>query len=229
MLQTHHSPDTSNDQDAPSGAVQDLYTISAGGFSATADAFAREEETETLWFLSMLGSQTALKAIWASLLKQPPEAAHIIQGVEGMALSGSYLRCTVPHQTIGTWTTKIAKLPSSGGYHALVYTKWAEYASENTSFLLLAHSEEEAPALHHRFLDRRSPLPLHHSWSDWLWRKGLRNGTIVPLQSAGISAYRCTPNQEWLREDLTQAVASGRLTLPDDNTTTKQLEEAFHG
>ena len=52
-----------------------LYTITAGGFSATADAFARDDATDGLWFVSMVGSQTALKAIWASLLKQPPDVA----------------------------------------------------------------------------------------------------------------------------------------------------------
>ena len=121
----------------------------------------------------MVGSQTALKAIWASLLKQPPDVAHIIRGADGMALSGGYKRCVVPHETIGTWTTKIARLPVSGGWHALVYTKTAEYGFEKDSFLLLAQTEEEAPALHHRFLDKRSPLPLHGSWADWLWRRGL--------------------------------------------------------
>ena len=59
----------------------------------------------------MVGSQTALKAIWASLLKQPPDAAHIIKGADGMALEGGYQRCVVPYETIGTWTTKIARLP----------------------------------------------------------------------------------------------------------------------
>ena len=138
---------------------EDLFTISAGGFSATADAFARDDSTDGLWFVSMVGSQTALKAIWASLLKQPPDVAHIIRGADGMALSGGYQRCVVPHETIGTWTTKISRLPVSGGWHALVYTKTAEYAFERDSFLLLAQNEDEAPALHHRFLDRRSPLP----------------------------------------------------------------------
>ena len=159
---------------------EELYTISAGGFSATADAFARDDDTDGLWFLSMVGSQTALKAIWASLLKQPPDVAHLIKGADGMALSGGFQRCLIPQETVGTWTTKIAKLPVSGGYHALVYTRTAEFAFERDSFLLLAQSEEKAPALHHRFLDKRSPLPLHRSWADWLWRKGLRNGTIVP-------------------------------------------------
>ena len=145
---------------------EDLYTITAGGFSATADAFARDEETDGLWFVSMVGSQTALKAIWASLLKQPPDTAHIIKGADGMALSGGYKRCVVPHETVGTWTTKIARLPVSGGWHALVYTKTAEYGFEKDSFLLLAQSEEEAPALHHRLLHslrrehRDSPGPL---------------------------------------------------------------------
>ena len=118
-----------------------------------------------------------------------------------------------PRETVGTWTTKIARLPVSGGWHALVYTKLAEYAFERDGFLLLARSEEEAPALHHRFLDKRSPLPLHRSWADWLWRRGLAREEITPLQSVGVVAYRCDPDAEALREDLSVAVASGLLTL----------------
>ena len=126
MLATH---DLSADK---AGALdpEDLFTISAGGFSATADAFARDPDSQGLWFLSMVGSQTALKAIWASLLKQPPEVAHLIKGADGMALSGGYQRCSIPYNTIGTWTTKIARLPVGGGWHALVFTKTAEYAFE---------------------------------------------------------------------------------------------------
>ena len=191
----------------------DLFTVTAGGYSATADAFARDPDTEGLWFLSMVGPQTALKAIWASLLKQPPDPAFLIQGTEGMAFSGGYRRCVVPPPTIGTWTTKIARLPSSGGWHALVYTRMAEFAFERDSFLLLAPSEAEAPALYHRFLDQRSPLPLHHSWANWLWRRGLRDETVKPLQSVGVVAYWCSPDAEKLRDDLSDAVALGTLPL----------------
>ena len=129
------------------GQAPQLYTITAGGFSATCDAFVRDPETDGLWFLSMVGSQTALKAIWAALLKQPPEAAFLIEGADGMAHSGGYQRCVVPDETIGTWTTKIARLPAAGGYHAMVYTRMAEFLFERDSFLLLAPSEQEAPAL----------------------------------------------------------------------------------
>ncbi len=220
MLATHDLPRTGygdvDPEDPASSAGRTLYTISAGGYSATADAFARDESSEGLWFVSMVGSQTALKAIWASLLKQRGEAAHIIRGADGMALSGEYQRCVIPYETIGSWTTKITRLPVSGGWHALVYTKQAEFGFEKDSFLLLAQSSEDAPALHHRFLDKRSPLPLHGSWAGWLWERGIDNGEIVPLQSVGISAYRCSPKASELREDLSEAVASGRLTLPGE-------------
>ena len=202
----------------------DLYTISAGGFSATADAFARDPDSGGLWFLSMVGSQTALKAIWAALLKRPPESAHLLAGTDGLALSGGFHRCEVPGETVGTWTTKIARLPVSGGWHGMVYTRMAEYAFERDTFLLLAPGEAEAPALHHRFLDRRSPLPLHRSWAEWLWRRGLAKGEVSPLQAAGIHAWRCTPDAEALREDLSVAVGSGLLTLPREASTNERTE-----
>ena len=213
--------------DAP--GPEDLWTVSAAGFSATVDAFARDPESHGLWFLSMVGSQTALKAIWAALLKQPPEPAHLARGADGTALSGGYRRCIIPQQTVGTWTTKIARLPSSGGWHAMVFTKLALYSFESDSFLLLAGDEADTPALHHRFLDRRSPLPLHRSWADWLWDRGIATGEIVPLESAGIAAYRCQPDGERLRADLSEAVASGAVSLAGDDSGPAPIMAGSHG
>ena len=190
-----------------------LYTITAGGFPTTCDAFASDRESDGLWFCSMVGSQTALKAIWAALLKQPPEAAFLIRGADGMPHAGGYHRCIVPNETIGTWATTFARLPAAGGWHALVCTRMAEFAFERDSFPLLAQSEHQAPALYRRFLDRRSDLPLHHSSTDWLWRTGLDDGTVVAFQSAGIAAYRCLPEHDLVCERLSEAVASGRLAL----------------
>ena len=98
----------------------------------------------------------------------------------------------------------------------MVYTKLAQYLNESDSFLLLAADERGAPALHHRFLDRRSPLPLHRSWDGWLWERGIATGEIAPLQSSGIAAYVCRPDGERLREDLSEAVTSGALTVADE-------------
>ena len=97
----------------------------------------------------------------------------------------------------------------------LLHTTLAEYATEREQFLLLAPHEAEAPALHHRFLDRRSPLPLHHSWAPWLWQRGLAQDEITPLQTAGIVAYDCRPDAAALKADLAHAVAAGTLTLDE--------------
>ncbi len=213
MLAAHAAPDT-----------QELYTISANGFSATADGFARDPDSEGLWFLSMVGAQSALKAIWAALLKHPPESAQLLADGGGTVLPGGFHGCAVPDETVGTWTTKIARLPLSQGWHAFVYTRLAEYAFERDAFLLLAAGEEDAPGLHQRFLDRRSPLPLHRNWAGWLWQRGLATNEIVPLQSVGISAYRCIPDAAALREDLSHAVAAGTLTLAREQSS-KELQE----
>ena len=201
-----------------------LHTINASGFSAATDAFALDDD-EGLWFLSMVGPQNALKAICAALLKQPPEAAWLIEGVEG-AFTGEYRKCVVPYETVGTWTTQSIRLPGTGGYHAMLVTRLAEYAYERkdassdrlATFLLLSHDEEEAPSLHYRSLDRRVSLPLHPGWAQWLWDRGLGNDEVQPLDSHGILAWLCCPDQDALRTDLSDAVEAGELRAPREET-----------
>ena len=66
---------------------------------------------------------------------------------------------------------------------------------------------------------RRSPLPLHRDWADWLWKRSQRRPEIVRLDSQGIVAYRCSPDSEALREDLSMAVGMGTLTLTPEGDT----------
>ena len=130
-----------------------------------------------------------------------------------MALHGGYERCIIPYETIGTWTTKIARLPATGGWHALVYTKTAEYGYEKDSFLLLAQSEEEAPALHHRFLDKRSAAPARLLGGLALGAGHRRRGDRSPPIGGRLRLPVLSQGQE-AADDLSDAVASGRLTLP---------------
>jgi hypothetical protein len=74
--------------------------------------------------------------------------------------------------------------------------------------------EEEAPALHYRFLNRRVDLPLHSSWAAWLWERGLKANEVDALRSLGVHAYRCRPDPPALQEDVGQAVRRGQLTVP---------------
>ena len=45
-----------------------------------------------------------------------------------------------------------------------------------------------------------------------------KRSEIVPLQSVGVSAYRCAPKAKKLHDDLSQAVASGWLTLAEEGS-----------
>ena len=197
------------------GAKPAVYTVAAGGFGASADAFARDADMDELWFLSMVGPQTSLKAVWAALLKQPPDPASIYAGGGRALISHGVRLCRIPESTIGTWATKIKRLPVSGGWHALVYTRLAEFAHERDDFLLLIPwgAEEETATMHYRFLNARTAIPLHHSWADWLWRRGIDTLETRRLESVGLTAYRCIPSMSELREDVSAAVAAGTLRV----------------
>lgn len=193
-------------------AETELHTVSARGFSATVDAYA--VKNSALWFISMVGPQTAVKAISAAFLKQPPDPVVINEGVEGGPVSSKTHVVQAPWESIGTWTTKIAKLPLTDSYHMICYTKMAEYHNEKESFVLIVPDEGQAPQLHQKFLDRRLPLPLHDTWAEWLWQRGLHKKEIEHLTGTGIVGFLCRPAKDSLRRDITRDVRGGILTVP---------------
>ena len=180
-----------------------LLTIRAGGFSATVDGCARSDDE--LWFLSMLGHQQAVRAIWARLIKG--EAGYL----DGAALGGEPL--PLAREAWGTWRFTGMRLPSASAYHGMLIPELAAYATERLDFLLLVREQDDAAQLHFRFLARRLELPLHPSWADWLWRRGLENGEVEQLESAGLRAYRCRPQPEPLRADIGDAVRRRALLV----------------
>ncbi len=190
-----------------------LHTIRAAGFTATVDAFA--QDGEQLWFLSMLGNQQSVRALWARLVKG--ETAYLSEG----DLDGGSPWC-LAREAWGTWRFHGARLPSSAAYHGMLVPDLASYTCERPDFLLLARTEDEAPMLHYRFLNRRVNLPLHPSWAEWLWERGFASGEAEGLHSAGISGYRCHPDVKQLEEDIGEAVRRARLTVPDE----QELAEA---
>src|SRR5947209_5724629 len=141
----------------------ELLTIRAAGFSATVDACARDEDQ--LWYLSLIGNQQSVRALWARLVKG--EIAYL--GDDD--LTGG-TPCWLAREAWGTWRFHGVRLPSSAAYHGMLVPDLAAYTCGRQDFLLLARTEDEAPALHYRFLNRRVDLPLHPSWADWLWERG---------------------------------------------------------
>ena len=206
-------------ENPPSGNAErseaELWTISAGDFSAAMDAFAvappeNPDRLSSLRFLSMLGPQSSLKAIWSSLLNSPPKPGHLTPGADELVLNEEMITCQTPAESLGTWTTRLA---NRMGWHAGTYSKIAEYSHERDDFLLVVRPGEDPAKRRHRFLDRRVSIPLHRSWAGWLWERGLEKVEIQPLECLGIRAWRCIPKPEQLEEDLSRGVAQGVLTL----------------
>lgn len=181
----------------------DLLTIRAGGFTATVDGCARGGDE--LWFLSMLGHQQAVRAIWARLIKG--EAGYL----SSTELGGQ--PTPLAREAWGTWRFTGMRLPSGSAYHGMLIPEIAAYATDRLDVLLLVREQDVAAQLHFRFLARRLDLPLHISWADWLWRRGLEIGEVEQLESTGLSAYRCQPQSESLRADISDAVRQRELVV----------------
>lgn len=179
----------------------ELFTIRAGGFSATVDGCARGERE--IWFLSMLGHQQAVRAIWARLIKG--EAAYL----ENHDLGGESL--PLAREAWGTWRFSGMRLPSGASYHGLLVPEMAVYNSDRSDFLLLVREQDDVAHLHYRFLARRLDLPLHPSWAEWLWHRALTSGEVEQLDCLGLRAWRCRPNQSALRDDIGDAVSRREL------------------
>ena len=194
-----------------------LLTIRAAGFTAAVDACAQDDGQ--VWFLSLLGSQQAVRALWARLVKG--ETAYLSEDELG---GGS--PCWLAAEAWGTWRFYGARLPSGAAYHGMLVPEMAAYAGDRQEFILLARSEEQALALHYRFLNRRVDLPLHPSWAAWLWERGLNANEVEALESLGVYAYRCRPDPPALQEDVSQAVRRGRLTVPADDDLVAEAKAA---
>lgn len=194
----------------------ELLTIRAGGFSATVDGCARD--ADELWFVSMLGHQQAVRAIWARLVKG--EAAYLSE----TELGGQPI--PLAREAWGTWRFSGQRLPSGSAYHGMLVPELAAFAAERRDFLLLARQPDEADHLHYRFLNRRLDLPLHPSWAEWLWARGMENGEVETLTSVGVHAFRCRPEPDALREDIGEAVRRGDLPVATGGVVDVELKVA---
>lgn len=194
-----------------------LPVLQASGFAATVDAYAWEPDPDRsrglmrLHFISLLGPQQALKALWARLLKG--EVATLSREALGQARF-----CALAAEGPRTWRSHTAALPGAAGHQLVLLPELARHTAARADFLLLPRTHEEAADVHFRFLDRRVDLPLHRSWTRWLWERALRTGEAEPLEAEGTLAFRCAPNSEALGADLSRAVRAADLRLPDDQT-----------
>src|SRR3954464_14661347 len=138
----HHGAEQAN---RVSGILNDsapLPVLQVGGFGASVDAFAWEPDPDSslpkmrLWLISLLGSQQAVKALWAQLVKG--DTATLSDPGAGARF------CTLAPQGPRTWRFFRASLPASSAYHGVLVPEVALLASECSEFLLLERGTDDA-------------------------------------------------------------------------------------
>lgn len=198
-----------------------IYSVACAGFGATVDAYAYDEVRQRLWFLSMVGTQTATKAIWAAILKKNPVPALIKEEqpeTEQEQPRPRSIRALVPRETAASWTAKQVRLSLSGAYHTLLYpaVAYPNYKEDHNYFLMLVREQDKPATQYYQFVSQRCHLPLHPSWSNWLWDWArMQTGMVTNLSGIGIDAWLCRNDFGTLKPDLTFAIRQTQLPIPE--------------
>ena len=196
-----------------------LHIIECEHFTATVDAYALEHGTDqprTPWFISIIGTQSAVKAISANITKLKPAHFSLTpyrEDEEPGAWNAAGIVCHRNHIS-GSWRQRRRQLPLSKAWHGMAYSTMAEYAHNGPEFLILGRENEEREAMSHlHFVAKRVAIPLHPSWAPWLWHRAIAAGEAEKLDCNGMTAWKCCPNEMMMRLDISEAVADGALTV----------------
>jgi len=138
-----------------------LYPIHTAGIKAyCSHMIVDPHDHETAYFMSVCGYQTTVKGIIANFL----EGYGISLEIEG---TDHHLA----RSSLG-YKVKVRKLPS-GLVHAVLLPGLAVPKSQDEDsnrFFVFTKENRAKHLLFFRHLDRNAEVPMHTSWSVWLWR-----------------------------------------------------------
>jgi hypothetical protein len=173
--------------------------VRSKGIKAYCSDLIVDQDRETVCFLSICGYQVAVKGIIANFL-----------GDNGIALETNgfdhYLRCS--HLS---YKVQLKKLPS-GLVHAVAILKLALPSIDDgtrNSFLVITKDDRETRPLFFRHLDEKTELPLHPSWTEWLWNTFDQQEDWLLEQTtlAGdFKGYLFKFNPEYLKDLISEAI-----------------------
>ena len=211
---------------------EESYFFTLDGFTAAAQAYALEPipnlqgnvDLHHLHLLSLVGGQNPLKALRAAL-RRGDHGRLTLQSDDSVAVAEfGWKQCRLANSAgRAIWQPILSKLPQSGLWHLLLYPTYARpdpdpnrTPAENRTFLLLNPAGAPAPTeRYHLFLDRRVDLPLHPYWASWLWARSLAREESKELETYGLTAWKCFFDEKALQADLSAAVKSGLLNIPE--------------
>ena len=201
-----------------------LSIVESNNFSAYCDEYLYSEKwmnptTErkyySCWFLSMFGAPTALRAIWANMVKSVGGSVMIRNMNDKDALEDfdSTILATVGRDGVSWRAHGPHKLP--GAYntaHMIIYNKMLEVEhDESQNFLIISKNLEQTIEQHYQHLNYQSELPLHKSWKEYLWNLTQEQQWAVPLYGRKMAGWHCMPEYGKLNQHIREDIASGKL------------------
>ncbi len=182
----------------------DLLTIRAGGFTATVDGCARGESE--LWFLSMLGHQQAVRAIWARLVKgeagssaAPSWAANQRRSRGRPGGPGASRACACLQAPPITGCSSLRSPPT----RPTASTFSSSFGSRRTRLSFTSASSPAASTCRCTPHGRSGSGGGGYRTTKW----------AEQLESMGVHAYLCRPQPEALRVDISDAVRRRALVV----------------
>jgi len=181
-----------------------LYPIMATGIRAfCSDLIVDARETDRAYFMSICGYQATVKGIIANFLENYGISIELERGERYL------MRADLGYKV------QLKKLPSARA-HAMVYpilTLPGNTEDKQNRFFVFTDKKAEEKALFFRHLDERVDIPLHPSWTGWLWRLfENQDGWLTRLETlAGNfqgAAFEFNPKQI---EDLISAAFRKRV------------------
>ena len=177
-----------------------FHSIKCRGIEAYCSNLIVDRETsQYVYLLGVAGYQSTVKGILANLLK-------------GESLSVEINRETCWIERFSeNYLMKIKKMPSEychGISLIRIGIDQADKGNPYREFLLISEDPLEVKRSFYDHLDQRTEVPLHPSWTDWLWKLFGEKGWITRLETlAGkYEAYLVNFHQEELSSDITEAI-----------------------
>ena len=190
-----------------------LYTVSCEGFTATCDAYIGDfSNGNGLHLLSIVGTQAATRAIAMNVLKTPPGGVLIqeLHSDEEIPLYATTKRLTRNGKT--EWRRKMQRLPLTKAWHILMWDRLAEPTNPKPMFVLVGTDDHQENGLkYHKSLSNRMKIPIHISWSNWLWQRALLKNEAIEMDAGGLKAWYCDTPEGDLKADIAAAVKNGIL------------------
>jgi hypothetical protein len=178
-----------------------LHKIKTGGIEAyCSDLIIDKETNNSVYFLSIAGYQTTVKGILANFVKGEPLSIKINNNIHWV------------EKLPGNYHMKLKKMPSAYS-HGIALPKIGqsqenEQQTSTREFLLISNKHNDVKNLFFGQLDQRAEIPLHQSWTEWLWKLFEEKEWVTKLKTliGQFEGYLVSIHQEEMSDEITQAI-----------------------